>query len=299
MSGIFLDILGPVALIIGVGVLIGRVLDFELATLSKLSYWVIGPAFVFDSLFRAEIESSVVVRVVAAAFGALVVSGVVGWAWSRLAGRPRDENAVVLTTSIYGNVGNYGIAVVVFTFGPESLPVAALLMVVINISGLMVALASATGLHRSVLAAVRRALTAPMFLAVIPAVVLNVGGVGLPTVLDRPVALLAGAMIPVMLLTLGIQLAGMGLPRLDTAAIRALSTKLVVQPAVAAWLVWMLDLDGMYGGAVVIQAAMPPAVFAALIAMEHELLPDRVTTIVLGGTILSAATVPVAIALVT
>ncbi|MEX2653470.1 MAG: AEC family transporter [Acidimicrobiia bacterium] len=299
MAEIFLNILGPVALIVGLGFIVGRKLDVDPSTPSKLSYWVFGPAFVFDALFRAELEANVVLRVMVAAGGALIVSGLAGWLSARLTGRSREENAAVLTTSIYGNVGNYGLAVVVFTFGPEALPVAALLMVIINISGLLVGVASATGVEHSIGRAVRRAFVAPMFLAVIPAVMLNVGNVTLPPVLDRPVALAAQAMIPLMLVTLGIQLAGMGMPRLDGVAARALTAKLVVQPVVAAWLVWLLALDEVSGGAVIIQASMPPAVFAALIALEHDLIPDRVTTIVLGGTLLSALTVPLAILYVT
>jgi predicted permease len=299
VAEILFNILGPVALIVALGFVVGRYLDVDPATPSKLSYWVFGPAFVFDALFRAELAADVVVRVVAAAGGALLVSGLVGWLSSRLTGGSREENAAVLTTSIYGNVGNYGIAVVAFTFGAEALPLAALLMVVINITGLLVGVASATGIEHSLGAAVRRALVAPMFVAVIPAVALNVGNVSLPPVLDRPVALLAQAMIPLMLVTLGIQLAGMGMPRLDGVAARALAAKLVVQPLVAAWLVWLLGLDSVAAGAVVIQASMPPAVFAALIALEHDLIPDRVTTIVLGGTLLSVVTVPLAILFVT
>ncbi|MEX2279776.1 MAG: AEC family transporter [Acidimicrobiia bacterium] len=299
MAEIFLNILGPVALIVGLGFIVGSRLDVDPSTPSKLAYWVFGPAFVFDALFRAELEANVVLRVMVAAGGALIVSGLAGWLSARLTGRSREENAAVLTTSIYGNVGNYGLAVVAFTFGPEALPVAALLMVIINISGLLVGVASATGVEHSIGRAVRRAFVAPMFLAVIPAVMLNVGNISLPPVLDRPVALLAQAMIPLMLVTLGIQLAGMGMPRLDGVAARALTAKLVVQPVVAAWLVWLLALDEVSGGAVIIQASMPPAVFAALIALEHDLIPDRVTTIVLGGTLLSALTVPLAILYVT
>ncbi|MDX1447719.1 MAG: AEC family transporter [Acidimicrobiia bacterium] len=299
MGEILFNILGPVALIVALGFVVGRTLDVEPSTPSKLSYWVFGPAFVFDALYRADLAANVVVRVVIAAAGGLIVSGLVGWAWSRFTGGTRQENAAVLTTSMYGNVGNYGLAVVVFTFGPESLPLAALLMVVINITGLLVGVASATGVDHSLGRAARTAFLAPMFVAVIPAVLLNIGGTELPPVLDRPVALVAQAMIPLMLVTLGMQLAGMGIPRLDASAGKALTAKLLIQPAVAAWLVWLLRLDDVAAGAVVIQAAMPPAVFSALIALEHDLIPDRVTTIVLGGTLISAVTVPLAVLYVT
>jgi len=48
---------------------------------------------------------------------------------------------------------------------------------------------------------------------------------------------------------------------------------------------------------VVLQAAMPAAVFTSLIAIEHRLEADYVTSVVLLGTLLSALTLPVVITL--
>jgi hypothetical protein len=44
---------------------------------------------------------------------------------------------------------------------------------------------------------------------------------------------------------------------------------------------------------------MPPAVLTAVIALEHDLEPDLVTTTVLVGTLGSIVTIPVVIALLT
>ncbi len=55
--------------------------------------------------------------------------------------------------------------------------------------------------------------------------------------------------------------------------------------------------DGLPAGVVILQFAMPPAVFTALIALEHDLVPDLVTTTVLAGTVASVLTLPVVIAL--
>jgi len=44
-------------------------------------------------------------------------------------------------------------------------------------------------------------------------------------------------------------------------------------------------------------SAMPAAVFTSLIALEHDLESDFVTSVVLIGTLVSAATLPVVISL--
>jgi predicted permease len=116
---------------------------------------------------------------------------------------------------------------------------------------------------------------------------------------DRPVSLIAGALIPVMLLTLGIQLADMKAPKVGLDLALPIGAKLVVAPLVAAVAATLLNLGGTETGVVVLQSAMPAAVFTALVALEHDLEPELVTTTVLVGTLVSVVTLPVVIALLT
>ncbi|MEE9414743.1 MAG: AEC family transporter, partial [Acidimicrobiales bacterium] len=59
-----------------------------------------------------------------------------------------------------------------------------------------------------------------------------------------------------------------------------------------------LGLSGDERGVVVIQSAMPPAVFTMVVAMEHDLEPERVTANLVNMTLLSLVTLPVVLALV-
>lgn len=295
---IFVDILAPVFLLVGLGVLAGRRLDLDAGTLAKLAYWIIGPAFIFDLLARADLGAGLVIRVLAAVGITMAGVGVSAWLIGRVTGRSQPVRGALVLTSVYGNVGNFGLAIVAFTFGEEALPLASLVLLPVNVVGLMVGVAAATRQRGGWGHAARSALTAPMILAVPPAVVVNVLNLDLPPIVDRPVSLLAGALIPVMLLTLGVQLAGMGLPRVTGDVVIPLAVKLVLSPLVAAGAVVAVGLTGVPAGVVVLQAAMPAAVFTALVALEHDLEPNLVTTIVLAGTLASVATLPVVIALV-
>ena len=66
-----------------------------------------------------------------------------------------------------------------------------------------------------------------------------------------------------------------------------------IGPLVAGLAASALSLGGDFLDAVVIQSAMPPAVFTAVIAVESDLAPDRVTAAVVLTTLLSALTLPV------
>ena len=286
---IFFDILGPVLILVAIGVVAGRRLGIPPEPLAKLAYWIIGPAFIFDSLANAGLASDALGRIALASFLAFVASAVAAAALS--ARLPRDRRAVIVTTGAWGNTGNFGLAIVTFTFDEAALPYAAVCLVVVNTSGLILGVASAHGGWRGIV----RAFTRPMTIVVLPALLVNFADTDVPLVVDRPIALLAGAIIPVMLITLGIQLGQMGWPHFDLDVVRSLVAKLVLQPVAAIGAVALLGLTGDASGAVILQAAMPAAVFTAVLAIEQRTRPDETATIVMAGTLVSVLTLPLVI----
>ena len=74
--------------------------------------------------------------------------------------------------------------------------------------------------------------------------------------------------------------------------------RLLVSPALALLLVDFFGITGIDRSVGIVQAAMPAAVLTSLIALEHELIPDFVTTAVLFSTVASAITLTVVIAIV-
>ena len=298
LPGIFLNILGPVFLLVGLGALLGRKVALDAQTLAKLSYWLLGPFFIFDILASADLEPDLILRMVGATLAVMAVVGLGVALTARALGRPRPAASAGVVTSIYGNVGNFGLAIVAFTFGEGALPLAGIVLLTVNITGLIVGVGAATSLTSPPWTAVRSALLAPMTLAVPPAMAVNVTNWDMPLWLDRPVSLLAGALIPIMLVTLGVQILGMERPHINSDVALPLVAKLLAAPALAWVAAGLLGLTGTPAGVVILQSAMPAAVFTALIALEHDLVPDLTTTIVLTGTLASIVTLPMVIALV-
>lgn len=295
MLQVLVDVLFPVFAIVAVGFVIARTVDVRPPALATLSYWILGPAFIFDVLATADLDPGVVGRVVISSALAMVVAGAAAAAIMRIIGVSFSKMAATVLTSIYGNVGNFGLAISAFALGESVLPIAGIVMVTVNTLGILVGVGLASVRHGPALRAVRTAVLSPLALAVVPALVVNISNVDLPVWADRPISLLAAALIPVMLLTLGIQLALM--PRAIPAPIVAapLGIKLIVAPLAAFGIIGLLGLTGVPGDVVVLQAAMPAAVFTSLIALEHDLEADYVTSVVLVGTLISAVTLPVVI----
>ncbi|HEX6219863.1 MAG TPA: AEC family transporter [Acidimicrobiia bacterium] len=297
MLQVLVDVLVPVFAVVAIGFGLTRAVGVEPRALATLAYWVLGPAFIFDVLATAELDPDVVVKVVVTSALVMVVAGTVAAVVMRVIGSSFSELAATVLTSTYGNAGNFGLAISAFAFGAAALPIASIVMVTVNTLGILTGVGLARLRHGSPWRAAGTAVSSPLALAVVPALGVNLTDATLPIWLDRPIALLAAALIPVMLLTLGVQLAGMPralpAPRLGI----PIAVKLVLAPAAAVVATGLVDLGGLAGDIVVLQAAMPAAVFTSLIAIEHDLEADYVTSVVLVGTLVSALTLPAVISL--
>lgn len=287
---IFIDTLVPVFLIVGLGYWIGPRLQIEARSLARSAYYVFAPAFIFEILSVADLAADVVFRVVGALVLTTLVTGALAFVAGRMLGRGGEVTAALILVAVYGNVGNFGLPVVTFAFGEEALPLAGIAFLTVNAMAFLVGVTAATWHKSSPLRAFGTALRTPALLVAIPAVLVNVGDATLPLFADRAIGLLADAMIPVMLLTLGIQLAAMGRPHISFDVVLGSSLRLVLAPAITALLVFGMSLESAEAGVTIVQSAMPAAVFSSIIAIEHDLVPDLVTTTVLFTTIASAVT---------
>lgn len=299
LLSIFVNILLPVFSLVLVGYLAGPRLHLEARTLSKFAYYILVPAFIFDVFSSAHIELGLAVRmagfIIAVTVGGILASVVI----ARMLGAGRQLIAAYVLIAAFGNVGNFGLPVIQFKLGEEALLAASVYFLVASTFGFIVGVTAATwdkGANRW--RAVLTAFTTPGVLAVAPAFFVNALDVQPPIFLDRAIGLLSSALIPVMLVTLGVQLSGIPRLPLDRHVFAATAVRLVVGPVLALALAGVFQITGIERGAGILQAAMPAAVLTSLIALEHLLLPDFVTTVVLFSTLASAVTLTAVLAFV-
>jgi predicted permease len=298
LFAIFVNVLVPVFSLVIVGYLVGPRLVLDARTLTKFAYYVLVPAFVFNVFSDAEIAADLAARMalfmLAVTLGTVLVALVVAKATKSSA---KMTGAFVLVAA-FGNVGNFGLPIIQFKLGDEALVAASVYFLVGNISGFIIGVMAATWHQGSRWNAVVSAFKTPGIVAVFPAFLVNALNIEIPLFAGRAIGLLAAALIPVMLVTLGVQLANMGRLKFSRDVIIGGSLRLVVGPILALGLASFFGLTGIERGAGIIQASMPVAVLASLIALEHDLLPDFVTTTVLFSTLASAFTLTVVLAIV-
>lgn len=295
---IFANILLPVFTLVLIGYIVGPRLQLDARTLSRFAYFIITPSFVFNIFSAAEIQANLALRMAFFIIAATVGTVMVGWLVARALRCPPQMTAAYVLVAAFGNVGNFGLPIIQFKFGEEALVAASFYFLVLSMFGFMVGVTAATWHQGAGIRALWMAFKTPAVLAVIPAILVNTFNVPMPLFVGRAVGLLAGALIPVMLVTLGVQLAGMGVPKLTRDVVLSSLVRLLAGPAFALLLVGPFGLTGIERGAGILQASMPVAVLAALIALEHRLLPDFVTTVTLFSTLVSAVTLTVVLSLV-
>lgn len=134
-----------------------------------------------------------------------------------------------------------------------------------------------------------RALTNPIPLALIIGTAIVILGIQLPDVIDAPLRLFSGIAAPMGLFVLGLYL--VILPResrdipVKLVAIM-LPLKLVVFPAVAAAICWVLTKDVLLTSVVGFFTILPPAVSSIVLAATYELKEREVATLTAIGSLL-------------
>ncbi len=295
---LLIDVLGPVVLIVATGAVAGPRLRLDVTTLSKLAYWVLGPAFVFDVFATTTLSADTAIRLVAAGAASVGASAIVASALVRPIGLGGSAGSAAIMCSGYGNVGNAGLAICAFALGDDALDQAGVLMVTVMFLGTLLSVWLGTRQTESALSAARRAVLSPMVIAAIVGLGLNLIDIELPLAAERAIATGARGLIPVMLITLGLQLAATQSLRWLRSTSVVTVAKLVVAPLAGAGVAVALGLSGDDLGVVILQAAMPPAVFCMVLALEHDLESQRTTNDVVATTLAALISLPIALALV-
>jgi len=264
-----------------------RGLAFDHNFVTNLVMLVGAPCLVFSTLTRSLLDLSEMGRLAAAALACLVLAAAASAAVLKLAGL---SNRVYLPSLMFPNIGNMGLPVCLFAFGEKGLAMGMIMFAVTSAVQFTIGPAIAAG----------RLDVAGLFkVPFVYAVLLSLGvatlGLALPQWVVNTVTLAAGCAIPLMLMSLGVALAGLRAANLRRAVLLS-ALRLGLGGAVG-WLVAVvLGLDGAGRGVVIIESAMPVAVFNYLFAVRYDNRPEEVAGMILVSTVMSYLSLPLLVA---
>ncbi len=315
---ILYNILLPLLLMVGLGTLIQRYQPLSLGTLARVSMWLLVPSFLLIKIYDSDIPWREVALIALVFLIVLGTLGVLLYVSGRAMGMVNETVAAAILSSVVVNAGNFGIPVAHLLYveggtlfagqaDPEAgLHVQALVVMLSNlmiwILGYMVLAVAKGGRAREALGVFKL----PMPYALVGAFVLreirlrSFNGVDfLPVWASFPLRSLSGALVPMMLVALGAQLAKGARWRRWREVVPIAFIKLLAVPALIGVAVYAFGLWPWPGAQLIIGAAAPTAVNTLILTIELDGDAELTGDVVFWTTIFSGITVAGVIAVVT
>ncbi len=290
---VFLNVVTPVFILVVIGYFVGPRLKIEARSLSRTAYFVFIPAFVFNIISEAKIDSGLALQMLSFILVAQIAVALLGFLVGKALRQSREITAAFVLIATFGNVGNFGLPLIVFRLGESARTYATVYFVATIFISFVICVGVASWARSGGVTAVFSVFKTPALIALIPALVFNITDVEVPIFLSRLSGLLGQAMIPVMLITLGVQMGEIPKIKINFNVFAASTVRLIGGPVLALLIVPYFGLEGLERSTGILQAAMPAAVLASIIALEYKLLPEFVTTTVLFSTLYSVLTLTV------
>lgn len=277
--------------------------------LSAIAFYIFVPALLFRTTARIDV-SALPWHTLAAFFvpAALLQLAAYG-AFARRAGdRPGATPGVRAMSASFGNSTQFGIPVTAAVFGEPGL---GLLVALISLHALvlltlattlieldMARAAGRSSLLRTLRGTARNTLIHPVVLPVVAGLAWNLTGWPLPAPLDEALLLLAGGVVPLCLVLMGVSLAFYGLGPRWRDALPVVLLKLVVLPAlVFAVAKGVFGLGGLPLSVVTVMAALPTGANALILAQRYRVQEAETTGALVLSTLGFGLTLPLWLAL--
>lgn len=240
-----------------------------------------------SSLAHDPIEMDMAARVFLSVVLIVGVCGVIGYFTVKKLGLPVK---VYLPPMMFANTGNMGLPLMYFAFGEFGFTIGILYMV------------STTMLHYTAGILILNYDDRPFEIFRLPlvysagaGVLLSVYEIEIPIALYRAVDLLGEASIPAMIFALGYKLAEVKMSNAWKSFLTG-GMRVAIGVSVGILAVYLFDLSGIVARVVILQSAMPPAVFNFVIGENYNQDSKTVASIILAGTIVSVFSTPLILA---
>lgn len=262
------------------------------------------PAMLFRLMSDFSKLPPVDARLLIAFFGScLIVFGIgrlLAWRLFRLDG---VAQSVFALGGVFSNNVLLGIPLAKATLGEAALPSVALVLVFNSlILWTLVTVSVEWARHGSFSAAglaktVKAVATNPIVASIVSGTLFGLAGLGVPALLDAPLAMLGSSAAPLSLVALGMGLAEYGIRAGWQQSTAICALKLLVQPFVVWLLALLLGLPRLETQVVVLLAALPVGANVYLMSRQFKTLEGPVAAALVITTALAAATAPLVLTL--
>lgn len=293
----------PLFIVILLGAVLYRAFKLDIKTLSKLNFYMLTPAVVFQLLYSTEISLALFGRIILFFCIYMLLQYAVLEMVNRFRGLKGGMPAAMRNSVLFANSANYGLPInqLAFSGNPLTLAVQVVILTLQSFLPNTYGIYSVNA-HRSSLRSVFRTIAGQPVIYAIPLALLMRGlELPLPGFLAAPIGYVANTFIGLALITLGVQLGSMkwSLPGGKAVDLTlSVTLRLLAGPAIAALTLWLLGMDGLVAKALIVSAAVPTSLSSVLLAVEFDNEPEFSSQAVFFSTLLSTITVTGVIMLV-
>lgn len=298
----------PIFILIGLGFLLSKKFDLHIFSLSKLMFYLFVPSFIFVNLYTTELKLNML-KVLLCGVLLLITNDLI----SRIVAKIRNYD-IGLTNAfknsiMFNNSGNIGVSLITLIYGSapfvidgttpylnEAITAQIMILVLQNISVNTLGFFNAGRASSSVADSLKTIFTMPSIYAIPLALILKSLQLDItPTPFWPTLVYLKNGLVPMALITLGVQLSKTNFDLKNVDVHLSVFIKLILGPLMSLIYIHLLGLTGVVAQAVFIAHAVPTAVNTALIAVEYDSCSDFASQAVMLSTLFSAITLTLAI----
>jgi predicted permease len=284
LAGIIL----PVFSIIALGWLYAWRVKPDMATVNRISMNVLAPALVFSALASKDFDVAANRMLLVGSVAVVVGSGLLAWPVARIM---REQARTFVPPMMFNNCGNMGLPLAVLAYGSAGF---APMVALFTISNLLQFTLGVWILDHH--ARFGNLLRNPIVIATVLGFAFAIAHPPMPEWLIVAIRLVGDALIPMMLLSLGVRLYETSFGAWRIGVVGGIVCPLTGL-AIATLLAPILGLDPMQQGLLILFGCLPPAVLNFMVAEQFGQEPGKVASIVLIGNLLSIVFVPLGVAI--
>ena len=283
-----LSIILPVFSIIALGWVYARRVKPDMTIVNRISMNVLAPALVFSALASKDFDMVANRMLLVGSIGVVLGSGLLAWPFARLLhANPRT----FVPPMMFNNCGNIGLPLAALAFGAAGFSPMVALFTISNLLHFTLGIWIID--HH---ARFGNLLRNPIVISTVLGFVFAATHPPMPEWLAVAIKLVGDALIPMMLISLGVRLYEVSFDDWRIGIVGALVCPLT-GIAIAALLSTLLDLDPTQQGLLLLFGSLPPAVLNFMVAEQFRQEPGKVASIVLIGNLLSIVFVPLGLTL--
>ncbi|TWT06743.1 AEC family transporter [Planococcus sp. CPCC 101016] len=294
---IFLNIIVPILILIGLGAFLHLKFQFDLHTLAKINIYYLVPGLIFIRLYETDLAWEMFFKVLVFFIFLSLLLYFVSKIISKFLGFSKGLSIAFSHSSLFYNSGNYGISVndLAFRQDPIAMAVQVLVLTFQNLLVYSYGIISLQRLDKSKIKAAVPYFKMPVLYAMFFGLMLNAFDLTLPQFLYTPGSYIADALIALALLTLGAQVVQLNFTKNMLTVYLSVGVRLIISPLLAFIIIQFLNVDAITAQAMFIASAVPSSVNSAIIAQEYDNETAFAAQAVLASTIFSALSVTIVI----